>query len=32
MKKKNIEIDRKILSTLAQTNPETFKRILAQAK
>jgi large subunit ribosomal protein L20 len=32
MKKKNIEIDRKILSTLAQTNPETFKRILAHSK
>jgi len=27
LKKKNIEIDRKILSDLAQNNPETFARI-----
>jgi large subunit ribosomal protein L20 len=32
LKKANIIIDRKILSTLAQENPETFLRILAQAK
>ena len=32
LNKKNIKIDRKILSTLAQTNPDTFKRIIAQAK
>lgn len=28
LKKKNIEIDRKILSDLAQKNPETFARIV----
>jgi large subunit ribosomal protein L20 len=28
LKKKNILIDRKILSSLAQNNPETFKRII----
>ena len=28
LKKKNIEIDRKILSELAQKNPETFARIV----
>lgn len=28
MKKKNISIDRKILSDLAQNNPETFSRIV----
>lgn len=28
LKKKNIEIDRKILSDLAQNNPETFARIM----
>jgi large subunit ribosomal protein L20 len=27
LKKKNIEIDRKILSDLAKNNPETFERI-----
>lgn len=27
LKKKNIEVDRKILSDLAQNNPETFARI-----
>ncbi len=32
MKKKNIEVDRKILANLAENNPETFKRILAQVK
>ncbi len=30
--KKNIKIDRKMLSSIAQTNPDTFKRIMAQAK
>lgn len=28
LKKKNIQIDRKILSDLAENNPETFKRIV----
>lgn len=28
LKKKNIELDRKILSELAQKNPETFARIV----
>jgi large subunit ribosomal protein L20 len=28
LKKKNIEVDRKILSDLAQNNPETFSRIV----
>ncbi len=32
LKKKNIEVDRKILANLAENNPETFKRILAQVK
>jgi large subunit ribosomal protein L20 len=32
LKKQNIEIDRKILSILANDNPETFKKILAKAK
>ncbi|MFA5764259.1 MAG: 50S ribosomal protein L20 [Candidatus Paceibacterota bacterium] len=32
LKKKNIEVDRKILATLAQENPETFKRIVAEVK
>ena len=32
LKKKNIEVDRKILSTLANENPETFKRLVAQVK
>ncbi len=32
LKKKNIALDRKILSTLAETNPETFKRVIAQSK
>lgn len=32
LKKKNIEVDRKILSHLAENNPETFKRILDQVK
>ncbi len=28
LKKKNIELDRKILATLAKDNPETFKRVV----
>lgn len=32
LKKANIELDRKILSGLAQTHPETFKRILSKSK
>jgi len=32
LKKKNIELDRKILSTLATENPETFKKILELVK
>ncbi len=32
LKKKNIEIDRKILATLATENPETFKKIMAATK
>lgn len=32
LKKANIGLDRKILSGLAQTHPETFKRILAKSK
>ncbi len=32
LKKKGISIDRKILSDLAQNNPESFKKVLAQAK
>ena len=32
LKKKNIQIDRKMLSSMAQENPETFKRLMAQAK
>lgn len=32
LKKKNILIDRKILSTLAEHNPETFERILKSLK
>lgn len=32
LKKKGIAIDRKILSQLATENPETFNRIVAQAK
>lgn len=32
LKKKNIQLDRKVLSSLAQENPETFKKILAQVK
>jgi large subunit ribosomal protein L20 len=32
LKKKNIVLDRKVLSILAAENPETFKRIIAQVK
>ncbi len=32
LKKQNIEIDRKILSTIGAESPETFKRILAKVK
>lgn len=32
MTKAKIEIDRKILATLASENPETFKRVLAKVK
>ena len=32
LKKKNIELDRKILSIIANDNPETFKRIVENAK
>jgi len=32
LKKKNIELDRKILSTLATENPEVFKKIVELAK
>ncbi|MEK7095067.1 MAG: 50S ribosomal protein L20 [Patescibacteria group bacterium] len=32
LKKANIAIDRKILSTLADTNPEAFKKIVEKVK
>ncbi len=32
LKKKNIEVDRKILADLAENNPDTFKRIIAKVK
>jgi large subunit ribosomal protein L20 len=32
LKKNKIELDRKVLSEIALTNPETFKRIVAKAK
>ncbi len=32
LKKKNIELDRKILSTLAKDHPETFKKIIEETK
>jgi large subunit ribosomal protein L20 len=32
LKKKSIEVDRKILADLAENNPDTFKRVLAQVK
>jgi large subunit ribosomal protein L20 len=31
LKKKSIEVDRKILATLAEENPESFKRLLETA-
>ncbi len=32
LNKKNVRVDRKILSQLAQENPETFKRIMEKVK
>ena len=32
LKKKNVVLDRKILSDLAQNNQETFKRVIAKTK
>lgn len=32
LKKKNIEIDRKILATIAEKSPESFERIVNQVK
>ncbi len=32
LKKKNIELDRKVLSEIAAQNPESFKRIVAEVK
>jgi large subunit ribosomal protein L20 len=32
LKKKNIEVDRKILATIAEKNPESFERIVNQVK
>jgi len=32
LKVKKIEVDRKILATLAEFNPDSFKRIVAQVK
>ena len=32
LKKNNIELDRKVLSALARTKPETFKQIIEQTK
>ena len=32
LKKNNIELDRKILADLAEHNPETFKKVLANLK
>ncbi len=32
LNKKNVRVDRKILSQLAQENPETFKRIMEKIK
>jgi len=32
LKKKGIEIDRKIMADLAENNPDTFKRLVAQVK
>ncbi len=32
LKKKNIELDRKVLATIAAEHPESFKKIVAQVK
>ncbi len=32
LKKKSIEVDRKIMADLAENNPETFKRMVASVK
>ncbi|MEI6400502.1 MAG: 50S ribosomal protein L20 [bacterium] len=32
LKKANIEVDRKILSEIARTNPESFARVMEQTK
>ncbi len=32
LKKKNVELDRKILADLAENNPETFKRVVEFVK
>lgn len=32
LKKKGILLDRKILATIAEKNPETFERLIAQVK
>jgi large subunit ribosomal protein L20 len=32
LKKKNVELDRKVLSEIANTNPEAFKKIIAFVK
>lgn len=32
LKKKKIELDRKILADLAENNPDTFKRVIAKVK
>lgn len=32
LKKKNVELDRKVLADIAENNPETFERIVAQVK
>jgi len=32
LKKQNIELDRKVLSQLAQSHPETFKKVLEAAR
>jgi large subunit ribosomal protein L20 len=32
LKKKNIELDRKVLADIAHNNPDTFKRIVEQAQ
>jgi large subunit ribosomal protein L20 len=32
LKKKNVAVDRKILAELAESSPESFKRVVAQVK